>query len=324
MEKPLVTFSTVLEVTVRENGFYEKVIKLYDEWVSRGNGVENQIYRPPNFQGDWKTILPEEYVLHMLSTIGIPDNFVATDIVPILHTYRVEALTSERIEIVQRAYEALNENIKEHGLFAGSFDPNSLFFLPEQRIQNIVGNRRDDLAYTMKGDIGEILIPQDSQDLNTETAQLFDVVIHELGHQVRKRNRLDTDATTILNEGIIQAKAQEIETSCGQVSMRTKTVYVFEAQVVNDLVRVLQVPSLFHLPFEQIRELVNKHYETYGSMSEPYGDLIYDMYEYNLLFRRFQAEIEGNENILKERVAQMRSELQAQRQMFDRRWKLGN
>lgn len=307
-------------IVISPNSFHEKVLRKYKEWMISNSGEKQQIYRPPSFNGNWDSVPPEEYILHRLSIIGIPETVGAEDIGKILAKYRTEILTPERLSILQDAYASLNKNLIQYGLSAGSFDPNRVVLVQEQRINEIAGQSRDRLAYTLKGEVGEILIPYDSEELNLEPNTLFDVIVHELGHQVRQKNALDIDASMVLEEGIIQAKAKEVEVATGRTSRRTNEVYTFEAQVATELATNLKVPSLFNLPHSKIKELMGIRYGIAGEVSNPYDDLIYDMIEYLKLFQSFQTEIETTINIADVRVKAMQEGLKARRQAFNKRW----
>lgn len=253
-------------LTSEQNVFHQKIAEKLDTWesdlVTQGKNIRKEIYRPDNFEGDWTKVDPVDYICHRLSVIGLADSkgISVEDVSGMLSDYRDKVATAERVAFAQECYVQFNTAAQEYGLEVGTFDPNRLYFLGGKRIAEIAGSSMDGLAYTLNGPIGEILIPADDAELNNDPSQLYDVIVHELGHQARGRRGLDRDKSTALEEGIIQAQARLLEQTHDKASKRTNEVYTIEAQIAEQLASTLDVKSLFGMSHQEIRAKTREEY----------------------------------------------------------------
>ncbi len=310
---------------VPENEFHKQIADRYNEWqrgiVARGEDPKKAIFRPVEYTGDWSKVLAADYLLHRLSIIGVVGEEVKTagDIGETLKEYREKIATPERIAMAQEAYKDFNAHVKRLGLSAGEFDPNRMVFVSRQRIEEISGES-DTLAYSLDGGFGEIIVPHDSADLNKDPNQTFDVIVHELGHQVRDKLGLDRDRVTWIEEGLIQRNAKEIEIKEDKVSERTNEIYGIEVSVMEQLSLVLGDTNLFGKSQTEIQRLINERYAIAGGTGEPLDDLNYDIRSYKSRRASFVVRLELESNVTDEEVEKMNESLRIAKQMMNQKW----
>jgi hypothetical protein len=310
-----------------ENPFHRLLANRCTEWVTeqihQGKNPRKEFFRPPDFDGDWSKVRSADYFLHRLSILGLPaeTSKITAEFVGQALRQHSERVAS-RNNVLSSAYNNFNDSSKQFGLSAGSFDPNRLYFLDSSRVAEISGNTEDGLAYTLDGNVGEIIIPHDDKDLNQDPNQLYDVIIHEIGHQARGQGGLDQNRSKILEEGIVQQHARSIEQKNGKVSRRTGESYLFEAEVVQHLSKALGLESLIGMSHEDIQKRMREKYLVPGQLiGEPYDDLIYDMIDYKRKLETFASLVESGDEITSEQIMDMKQGLKMQRDNLYHQWK---
>lgn len=303
-----------------KNEFHGRVAERVNSWLERvGVYDRKQLYRPEKASDGWDKVDPEDYFLHRITVIGLPlgsKSVTAEQVGKILQQYR-EAISSqsEKVATARSAYAEFNQ---DSSLQVGEFDPERLFLLPRSRIVELAGDELDGLAYTLKGTVGEIIVPIDDETLS-DPEHPYDVVVHELGHQARQAQGLDEDASRGLEEGIIQANAKKIEQANDKLSRRSGEVYHIETEVAERLGVKLGV-DLFTLSHSQIREKMENVYANLGMVGEPYDELIYDIYDYRKMFDGFANQLETDESIGESDIADMKQQLKAKKRSIYDLW----
>lgn len=307
--------------------FREKIAERVNNWrrvlVTQVKDSRSEIYKPADFEDDWTRVDPVDYICHRLSVIGFADyeEVSAEDVSGMLFDYRGKLATPERVAFAQECYAQFNIAAQRYGLEVGTFDPNRLYFLPGKRIAEIAGSSMDGLAYTLKGSVGEMLIPADDAELNNDPSQLYDVIVHELGHQARGRRGLDRGGSTFLEEGIIQAHARLLERAHDKESRRTNEVYTIEAQTAEHLALTLNVESLFGMSHQEIRDRMRAEYVLPGQVDDPYDDLVYDLITYRRKFNSFASRIDATDQITDLDIRKMQTELRQDRLVMNQKWR---
>jgi hypothetical protein len=317
-------------VYYKENPFHQMLAKRCIEWVTeqinQGKNPRKEIFRPPDFDGNWSKVRAADYFLHRLSILGLPaeTSKITAEYIGQTLSQHSERVTS-RNNVLSSAYNNFNAASEQFGLSAGNFDPNRLYFLDSSRVAEISGKTEHNLAYTLDGNFGEIIIPNDDKDLNQDPNQLYDVIVHELGHQTRKQMGLDQNISKlreVLEEGIVQQHARNIEQRNGKASPRTDESDMFEAEVVQHLSKALGVESLIGMSHEDIRKHMREKYLVPGQLlGDPYDDLIYDMNTFNRKLDTFASLIESNDQITSEQIMDMKQGLKLQKDSMYRQWK---
>lgn len=312
---------------LEQNVFHQKIAERLNIWRSRlvqqGKDIKNEIFRPDNFEDDWTKVDPVDYICHRLSVIGIADGkeISVEDVSGIITNYREKVATVERVAFTQECYVQFNTAAQEYGLEVGTFDPNRIYFLSGKRIAEIAVSGLDGLAYTLNGPVAEILIPTDDPESNNDPKQQYDIIVHELGHQARRKKGLDRDKSTILEEGIIQAQARLLERTHNMESRRTNEVYNIEAQVSEQLASVLGVNSLFGLSHQEIRVMMKVKYSLPDQANDPYNDLVSDLILYRRKFDSFALRIDTTDQITDEEIRNMQIELLHDRLAMNQKWR---
>lgn len=312
---------------VEKESFHARVAERYNEWLQKGmeNGVV-KVFTPQEFGGDWTEVRAEDYFVHRLSVLGLrPGNGRVTeiDIRETLTGYREKLVgDQERLNTIRQAYELFNEKCRKFGLEVGTFDPNRIYLVPSERIAQI-SKRPDHLAITMANETGDILIPEDAEELK-DLNQLFDVVVHELGHQARDNKEIDhrhSGGSVLLEEGIIQANAQDIEKENEKVSRRTEEVYNFDSWVARSLAKALGAESLIGFGHQEIKRMMAEKYAYLGGVEEPYDMLIDNMIAYNEAFEQAAEKVRAaGENLPKEELLKIRAPLEQEKKRIAQMW----
>ena len=312
--------------TPEQNVFHQNIANGLNVWrsglVAQGKDAKNEIFSPEKFEGDWTKVDPVDYICHKLSVIGLSDiNEISTeDVSKTLSDYREKVATVERVAFAQECYTQFNTAAQEYDLEVGNFDPNKLFFLSEKRISEIASTRTDCLAFALTGSVGEIIIPIDNEETNSDPRQLYDIIVHELGHQARFKKGLDTDSDTILEEGIVQAQTNLLARTNNKESRRINEIYAIEAQVAEQLAFTLDVKSLFGLGHQEIRTMMRKKYMLLGQMGDPYDDLVYDLITYTRKFDSFVSKINTTDQITAEEIKKIQTKLAQEHLAMNQKW----
>jgi Zn-dependent peptidase ImmA (M78 family) len=306
--------------------FQQLVVKRCIDWteeqISQGKNPRKEIFRPKNFGDDWQKISAVDYFLHRLSVIGLPasSNNISTEVIE--ETLRQNSeRTSSRIAILTDSFAHFNESMEPLGLPAVKFDAHNIYLLDSSRIIEITSDRKNRLAFSLNEDIGEMIICNDDDDIDSDPNQLYDIVIHELGHQVRTRKRLNKFHSNNLEEGIIQQHARTIEQKHNRISKRTTVVHLIEADVVQQLMKCLGVASMLNMNYKEIQKLVNDRYYSLGRLTkEPFIDLVHDLAAYKRIVSDFEIAIENSRAITKNDIEIMKHNIQNQKDYFYRQW----
>lgn len=323
-QKPPIVKEEQSDNAPKENVFHQRIADKFNDWrknlITQIKIPRKEIFKPENFEGDWTKADAADYFVHKLSVIGLPDNkeITAEDISKAIAEYNGKAATKERISFTQECYAQFNTAAQKYGLDIGIFEHNRVYFLSEKRIAEIVGSREDRLACTLPGATREILITADNEELNYDPNQMYDVIVHELGHLARDLRGLNKNKDTDLEEGIIQAQARLLEKSHGKESRRTAEIYSIQADVAEQLAIALGAESLFGMNYHEIREKMITKYKLPGQISDPYDNLIYDLILYRRKFDSFNAGI--TEETPNADVLPMNIELRKDRQAMNRIW----
>ena len=118
-----------------KNEFHKRVADRVNQWLEEvGAYDQKMVYRPEKVGDGWHKVSPEDYFLHRISVIGLPQGskkVTAEQVGQILMQYR-EAIASQRetVETVRSAYDDFN---RASSLQVGEFDPERLFLLPKSQ-----------------------------------------------------------------------------------------------------------------------------------------------------------------------------------------------
>lgn len=302
------------------NQFHGRVAERVNAWLGEiGEYDRKKLYRLEKGFHGWETVSAEDYLLHRITVIGLPlgsKSVTAEQVGKILQQYR-EAIFSQRekVETICLAYAEFNQS---SSLQVGEFDLGRLFLLPRSRIVELAGNNLDGLAYTLGGAVSEIIVPIDDESLSDPNS-LYDVIVHELGHQARHEQKLDQNASRWLEEGIVQANARRVEWANNRISRRSKEIYHIEAEVAERLGLKLG-EDLFTLSHDEIREKMRAVYGYLGIAGDPYDELVFCIYDYRKMFDEFACRLETEENISESEIKEMRQQLRIKKRGIYSLW----
>ncbi len=272
--------------------FLQKVADKYNALVKSvtqaGGNPLSTVYRDFTFNGNWQDVGAVDYLVHRLSLIGTDGKISITpdDVKLILDRQKLDTSKQEVIDYAHACYRDFNQSAQQFGLPSVNFDPNLMLFLPKKRIRELrnKGPEDDFLAFTLYSSINEIIIPVDSDEFKQDPDALYDVIVHELGHQARRKAGVSGDSDdTFLEEGIVQSHTKAVAQENNRSSARSSGIYQVEVWIAENLARKFVIKSLIGTKQQDIKDRMREIYAHMG-VPEPFTILEDDFYELNELF----------------------------------------
>lgn len=223
----------------------------------------------------------------------------------------------ERDTLVLSSISDYNRRASEIGLDLEPGTPDYIHFVPQNKISEM--RNGGDVAAATSPETLDIFISDDDY----APAELYDILVHELGHRGRCRRRLDfryTHGHQEIEEGIIQSNAQFIERENQKVSDRTKFIYQFEAQMATSLAEALGVSTLMGQDHVWIRRRMQDVYPHLNQTPEwgPYDLLTEDIQRFNHLYLELARELTDDSTT--EQVQEKKNQIMQLRQQIFKFW----